>query len=269
MALTVGTDCGLVLTAPTGVVSTSSYYNLDGESYAFKVSTGANHITISEVGWYCRDASEESNYQIGLYSHDSSTNRAKDLLQTSGDKAKGTTSGWKVVNGLSWILEPNTTYWLAVQLDNTATSTGLPAYTITGQLSIRDWSATELENPWGSTYSAQAAALAIYGLFTYNEFILVVNNCSIATTVPSISLTQKNILDISNSSISVESSLLSLIQHYTLSVNDCNCSIVSDSLVFTGWFAKNNDDLTLTEVFPSTLNYNNVVSYNGDWVEVN
>jgi len=137
MALVVGTNCGFVTTAPTsdpgGMKSTRDYY-----ATSMKVTT-TDAITITEMGWWCDNATEEANFEVGIYSHDGDNNRPLTLLKSDTTNAKGTDLGWKVVTGLDWDLSASTTYWIAFQLDNTATGTDIDlGYPINGEAQSYD-----------------------------------------------------------------------------------------------------------------------------------
>jgi hypothetical protein len=119
MALAYGTNCGFVTTAPTADPGGSAI-DQDAFTNALKDTAPVGAITVTEIGWWCDNATEESNYEIGLYTHDAVNDRPGTLIAGhSHTNAKGTTSGWKVASGLNITITAGTIYWLAVQLDDT------------------------------------------------------------------------------------------------------------------------------------------------------
>jgi len=70
----------------------------------------------------CDNATEEANFEVGLYDDDSSNDRPGLLISSDTTNAKGTTAGWKSV-AVDWEILPNTVYWIALQVDSTTTGT--------------------------------------------------------------------------------------------------------------------------------------------------
>lgn len=166
MSLILGTNCGLVTVAPTTDPAESGAVT-DARSRAFRVTASADG-TITEIGWWCSNNTEAANYQLGVYAHDAGNDKPDALLATSGDIAKGTTGGWKVATGFSLSITSGTTYWIALQLDNTATNTSVDRVATVGQEHHDSTTnSTSLVDPWGtSTASNQAYLVAIYALYT-------------------------------------------------------------------------------------------------------
>ena len=121
MALALGTNCGFVETAPVDDPAGAGNHTMDGYARAIKDTSSATAAKITEVGWWCDNATEEANFEVGLYDDDSGS--AGDLIHVERTHAKGTSSGWKKATGLNWVISSDTIYWIAVQLDNTATTT--------------------------------------------------------------------------------------------------------------------------------------------------
>lgn len=161
-ALVLGTNCGLVTEAPTDDPGGSDHV-WDNSAKGFKVTT-SSAVTITEMGWWCDTASEEANFEVGIYSHDAINNNPEELLFVERTNAKGTTSGWKGVTGLNWSLDSSTTYWLLVQLDNTSTATYGNYQNSVGDKWVSGFAMTTLPNPW--TYiSSDDVILAIYAVW--------------------------------------------------------------------------------------------------------
>lgn len=150
MALVTGTNCGFVRTAPTADPAGGAPAGIDTWSVAIKATAPAGPSRIVEMGWWCDNATEAANYQLGLYS-DAGAGEPELRLQRTSDTAKGITAGWKVVTGLDWRIEANTVYWLAVQLDDTATATNMDTETSGGPGGAILFTETELVADWGTS----------------------------------------------------------------------------------------------------------------------
>lgn len=166
MALTPGTNCGFVTAAPSADPAASNQI-LDDTTLAGKYTSPAQAGIITEVGWYCDNATEAANFDVGLYSDDATTEPNLRLFQAV-DNAKGTTSGWKAVTGLSWEFSPSTAYWLAVELDNTATATNANDTSSGGTgVATKAPSQTALLSDWGASgFKDVNYIVGIYALWT-------------------------------------------------------------------------------------------------------
>ena len=150
MALVVGTNCGFVTTAPTTNPSESGW-TADYRSTVSKYTSPVNAVKITEIGWYCFNATPAANTQIGVYESDGTDGEPYTLLGTSGDFAKGTGAGWKVATGLNITISPETDYWLAVQCDNTTPTSYISSKSSVTQEHRADTYTTSLLSPWGTT----------------------------------------------------------------------------------------------------------------------
>ncbi len=164
MALVVGTNCGFVKTAPTGDPNAASHTAIiDGFTRITLFTSPATAIKITEIGWYCYNASEASDFRVGLYAADGAVvpGEAGTLLYSDTTHAKGTDAGWKVVSGLDWTITGSTNYWLAASLTNTATNTIIESEVLgLGN----DSGATDFPNPFGGgTYFT--STLAMYAVY--------------------------------------------------------------------------------------------------------
>lgn len=175
MALTLGTNAGFVTTAPTTDPAGATFGN-DNTALVTKDTSPATALRIIEVGWWCDNATEEANFEVGLYAADGGTvpGEAGTLLYVSRTNAKGTSAGWKVAT-VDWRISPSTAYWLGVQLDNTATATVTDNRSSLGAGFDRRSSVTTLPNPFGGGALTDAdGILAIYAVWvptnlkTYN-----------------------------------------------------------------------------------------------------
>lgn len=165
MAVSLGVNSGFVTERP--VVDPGGTGNgTDGVSRVTQHVTPTGTIKIIEMGWYCDNATQESNFEVGIYAADGAVvpGEAGTLLFASQTNAKGTDAGWKVVTGLNWDLNPETNYWLAIQVDDTATQTNVDGASV-GGLGQDFKGATTLTNPHdGGALLDSDGMLAIYAL---------------------------------------------------------------------------------------------------------
>ena len=165
MAVVVGTNSGFVTSAPSNDPNGSGI-KLDTQTMAVKGVTLSDTTNISEIGWWCSNATEESNYEVGIYTDNGGgstslpSNKVGSFYTTN---AKGTAAGWKKVT-VDIDVSGSTTYWIAVQLDDTATQTNVD-YSVTAQRRAIKTSSTNLPDPWGADQgTATNLAIAIYAL---------------------------------------------------------------------------------------------------------
>jgi len=161
-ALVEGTNAGFVTVAPSADPGGASTTTADYIVRIGKFTSPAGATTITEIGWWCDNATEAANFEVGVYSDIVGT--ADWLLWASRTNAKGTDAGWKKATGLSIPINENTDYWLAFQLDNTATTTTVD-YT-TNASYTRDRLTSKITAPfnWGTGLQAEGI-LAIYAVY--------------------------------------------------------------------------------------------------------
>lgn len=167
-AIVEGTNAGFVITAPSADPEGSDPGTVDTRSVAYKVVAPSDCDKIIELGWYCDNATEAANYDIGIYSHDAEIDCPGDHLGVNAGNAKGTSAGWKRVAGLDITVVPETTYWLAVQCDDTVTATDIDAEydeEEEQQFQYRDGQ-TSLVDPWGNSDYEGNLFVAIYALYS-------------------------------------------------------------------------------------------------------
>lgn len=162
MAVVEGTSAGFVTSAPSSDPAGSNG-TTDATCWACKFTSPAGTNAISLMGWYCDNATEDVNYQLGIYSHDATNNRPNALLASSGDIAKGTSAGWKT-GDVTYDLAESTVYWLTEQLDDPATTTYMNYTTDAGYKSDIK-SGTALPATWGSSGNTFGRIAAIYALY--------------------------------------------------------------------------------------------------------
>ncbi len=168
MALALGTNCGFVTTAPTADPVGASLQVMDARSCVLQDTSASNAAKIVEIGWWANEATEASNFEVGLYAADGVVvpGEAGTLLQVARTNAKGTGAGWKVVT-VDWSISPSTSYWLAVQLDNTTTTTNIDADLTSGNgIDFLPATQTTLNDPFGGgALGDSSAMLAVYAVW--------------------------------------------------------------------------------------------------------
>lgn len=166
MALVDGTNCGLVITAPSSDPDATSR-TADAGTMAYKVTTPGNITKITEIGWYCNNDTEETNFEVGLFAHDGANDRPTgNAIAKYQTNAKGTVAGWKAVD-VDISVSANTIYWIVVQVDNTATATGTDYTNYAGYRYLRStYFSTTIPDPWDATGSLYyASMIAIYAVY--------------------------------------------------------------------------------------------------------
>jgi len=186
MALALGTNCGFVKMAPTADPSGSAF-TIDDVASVTKHTSPTNATKIVEVGWWCDTATEEANFEVGLYAANGAVvpGEAGTLLHVSRTNAKGTTSGWKRV-AVDWPITPNTVYWIGLQVDNTASPTSSDWSNINGAgIDNLGSGKTTLPDPCGGGALIDADAMdAFYAVYT----------ADLTTAVGSFDVSGQNIL---------------------------------------------------------------------------
>ena len=171
MALTLGTNAGFVTEAPTGDPSATVYSNIQGIVYALKHTSPAGENTITEIGWWCDNTSNEANYRIGLYSHDAGNDDPDALLYSDLTNAKGTGAGWKTET-VDWSISGNTVYWIAVAVvSGGGAANGNYQDSVAGTATALDNGDT-LANPFVTLAALDERCMAFYALVgtaTYSE----------------------------------------------------------------------------------------------------
>ena len=164
-ALVEGTNCGFVLVAPTDDPIGAGVTLMDGRSAVGKFVAPSGATAITEIGWWCNTASEAANFEIGLYDHDDVNNEPENRLVANQTNAKGTTAGWKKAT-LNYNITAGTSYWIAAQLDNVATTTNIDVEVTAGARRNYLTGATTLPNPWGTSSGTAGDLIAIYAVYT-------------------------------------------------------------------------------------------------------
>lgn len=163
MGVTIGTSAGFVTAAPTSDPTGSYQQNIDNFAIATFDTTPSVNITVTEMGWYCPTATEEANFEVGIY--DDNSGYPGTLLYADRTHAKGTNAGWKVASGLNFSLSGSTKYWLVVQVDNTATTTKIDRSGVTGQKMCVDYTNSYIPDIFSVDLDGNNYVVAIYALY--------------------------------------------------------------------------------------------------------
>ncbi len=165
MALVLGTNSGFVTETPENVSESGRIADLYAN--VTKDTSPATAGKIVEIGWYCNTATQEANFQVGLYAADGEVvpGEAGTLLYSNAGNAKGTTTGWKKVT-VDWEILPNTVYWLGMHCSNTATTTYIANEGSGGVGRDARSGQANLPNPFAGGAIADADAMyAIYAIW--------------------------------------------------------------------------------------------------------
>ena len=163
MALVLGTNSGFVASAPAADPGGIAL-GVDNSAVVTKDQSPGTANTITQVGWWCDNATEESNFEIGLYAD--SSGAAGSLLFSTSTNAKGTGSGWKTAS-VNWSISPSTNYWLGLQLDDTATQTKCDIAVAGGSGIDGIGGPTTLPDPYGG--GALDLATGMYAIYAVWE----------------------------------------------------------------------------------------------------
>lgn len=166
MPVVVGTNAGFVETAPVAD-PTGTATLMDTHATGVKDTSPVGTNKITEIGWWCNDATEEANFEVGLYSHHAGDDKPDARLYVENINAKGTGAGWKTVV-VNWVISASTIYWIAAQLDNTATQTNTDRNSDAGDRRSFELSAANLPNPWAAGSIETGWAEAIYAKWEAN-----------------------------------------------------------------------------------------------------
>jgi len=149
MAVALGTNSGFLETSPTADPYGTAI-SVDNVGIAVKDTSPATAVKVTEIGWWCNNATEEANFDVALYDHNTGSDKPGNVVcSIEADNAKGTDAGWKKVTGLNITINSSTIYWVGVQLDDTPTATQ-GDYTTVGSPARDSWEPQEtaLEDPW-------------------------------------------------------------------------------------------------------------------------
>lgn len=120
MTLTLGTNCGFVTSRPSGDPDAGDSTTIDYRSTCMQDTSPATAVKVTEIGWYANEATQAVNFDVAIYTD--SSNYPTTIVGNKSTGIKGTSSGWKHVT-VDIEISASTTYWIAMQCDNTSTTT--------------------------------------------------------------------------------------------------------------------------------------------------
>jgi len=164
MALVKGTNCGFVTVSPVADPGGTPLI-IDTAAAAFKDVAPAGATKVTEIGWWSNNVSEEANFEVGIYDHNVGDNNPEARIGVDDVNAKGTAAGWKKVTGLNIAITEAVTYWIAFQLDNTATASNMNYSSLAGEKMDRKYAQASLPDPWGVSSTSNAILGAIYAVY--------------------------------------------------------------------------------------------------------
>lgn len=164
MTLIEGTNCGFVTVAPTE--DPEGYEDvIDYKAWAGKFVAPEGALKVTEIGWWCNTVSEAANFEVGIYTHNIGDNNPEAVVGMNQTNPKGTDAGWKRSTGLDISITPGETYWIVVQVDDTATPTNAVDYSPSSLKEDIKTNAVQLTDPWGVSNTTYAAMVGFYALY--------------------------------------------------------------------------------------------------------
>jgi hypothetical protein len=164
MSLVLNTNCGFVSSTPTSDPEGNAQSTIDTYVRSIKDTSPASANIITEIGWYCNNASGESNFEVGIYSDNSGA--PENLLHSIPTNAKGTGAGWKKATGLNLAINPSTIYHIAVQLDDTDVVSYIDTQTgVSGAVYYYRATMTSLPDPFNGTVGTADRLIAVYAVY--------------------------------------------------------------------------------------------------------
>lgn len=159
-----GTNCGFVESAPSSDPAALATLQ-DTRAYALKDTSPVTATKVTEIGVWIDNATEAANIDLAIYTQNVGDNNPEAIVVGKATIAKGTTSGWKKATGLNIAISSNTVYWIAIQLDDTATATNTDRSTDVGEKLDYKTSQTELTDPWGASDGTLGRLRAFYAVW--------------------------------------------------------------------------------------------------------
>jgi len=163
MGLVNGTNCGFVTSAPTADPEGAGTTGCDNYAWAMRDTAPAGAVRVTKIGWYCTNATQEANFEVGIY--EETTDYPGDAVGSlSQTNAKGVGAGWKSAS-VDISITAGTDYWIAVQIDDTESTTHIDTASSVGDLRAYKSAQTELTDPFVSGGSTDEVIQAIYAVY--------------------------------------------------------------------------------------------------------
>lgn len=190
-----GTNAGFVTEAPTEDPNVAGA-GVDNLTVAIRDDSPGD-ATVTELGYYINNATQEANWEMGIYTHDAVDGEPEDLLDgATKTNAKGTDAGWKNRVGLNISIDASTIYWIACQLDNTQTASEIAYLQIQGEFNEAVNPSTTLPDPtWPGSTSSGDYIFAYYALYT-DASVATQTAVNIGDTWKSVAAVKVNVGDV-------------------------------------------------------------------------
>ena len=107
----------------------------------------------------------DGDFEVGIYTHNTEDNNPEALVGKSDPIAKGTSEGWIRISDLNISIDGDTTYWIAMQLDSTSSTTTIDAVYNSLYKVDRKSSQTTLPSPWEASNNSYKYLIAFYAVY--------------------------------------------------------------------------------------------------------
>jgi len=169
MALTKGTNCGFVSSAPSTDPNATLAPN-SGYTVALKDTSPAGTNNVTALGWYqsASNNNSDDDYDLAVYSHDATNNRPNTIVgsKATGQATTADTEGWYTYTGLSISIDASTTYWLAIGVESTGAYTGYDRQDSAGdKYDYKDTGDSMCPATWGTSNGTSERLLGVYALY--------------------------------------------------------------------------------------------------------
>jgi hypothetical protein len=166
MALVLGTNCGFVESAPSADPATSDLLQ-DTRANAIADVSDSTATIVTEIGVWIDNATEAADIDLAIYTDNPGDNEPEAIVGSKATVAKGTSGGlWIKATGLSIPISGSTKYWIAAQLDNTATTTNTNTMSDAGEERAILTSVSALPDPWGTSAQLLAHKISVYAVWS-------------------------------------------------------------------------------------------------------
>jgi hypothetical protein len=162
-AIVKGTNSGFVTSSPSGDPGGGSSVVSDNAAIAIKDTTPAGAVSVTEAGWFKHSGVTNSNFEMGIYSHDAVNDEPNALLAGADQTTTSVNNSWNVATGINTTVSGSTTYWIAMQLDDTVNSQSMDRNTEAAARFSRYTGVSTLADPWPD--SATEATSAIHAMY--------------------------------------------------------------------------------------------------------
>lgn len=154
MAISVGTNCGFVSSAPSGDPGgTTNSGLMNNACLCVRDTSPAGTKIITEIGWWqVVTNNSQCDFNVGVYSNGSAKPSALITAQSSGLYVPANTAGWAKYTGLSISISASTAYWIAIGCADVATDLRGTRGTASGfNCAYNTITGPTLSDPWSST----------------------------------------------------------------------------------------------------------------------